>query len=166
LFARVDEADWPQLQAYTWHAIVTDKGTYAQTWVRATDVARKHTVRMHVLLMGVKGVDHRDGDGLNNTRANLRLATATENARNRRVNGKNNTTGYKGVIRRPDRPGKFRARIVIAGKAKGLGDFNDPVKAAKAYDAAARRYFGEFARVNFPTESGTDRNSAQPRRIV
>lgn len=155
LFARIDDIDWDLVKDRTWFAVVTSKGTYAETWLPATMTTPKRTVRMHTLIMGARGVDHRDGDGLNNTRANLRFATNQQNARNRRVDGKNNTTGYKGVIRRTDRPGKFRARIVINGRARYLGDFNDPVRAARANDDAARAHFGEFARLNFPDGSQT-----------
>lgn len=146
-FARVDDADYAMLQQHTWYAVVTPKGNYAQTRIDG------RAIRMHVLLMGTKGVDHRDGDGLNNVRANLRFATARQNAQNRRVDGKNNTTGFKGVIRRPDRPGKFRARIVVYGRTHYLGDYNTAEAAAHAYDAAAKEHFGEFARLNFPDGS-------------
>ena len=88
-------------------------------------------------------VDHRDGNGLNNTRANLRIATHTQNMQNRKRH-KNNKSGYKGVYRR--RSGKWRAAIRVNGKYISLGSFDTPEEAYAAYCKAAIQYHGEFAR--------------------
>lgn len=92
-------------------------------------------------------VDHINGNRLDCRRANLRLCTFQENTRNRRGN-----TGarslFKGVFWENDRA-KWSARITIDGRSKKLGRFCDEVEAAKAYDAAARLHYGEFARPNF-----------------
>ena len=93
-------------------------------------------------------IDHIDGDGINNTRDNLRLATGSQNLGNTRIS-KHNRSGYKGVswnIRRS----KWRAYILGDGKQRSLGYYTDRIEAAKAYDNAARELHGEFAAVNFP----------------
>jgi hypothetical protein len=99
------------------------------------------------LLLG-ECVDHIDGDRLNNRRQNLRLCSNAENQRNRGRNS-NNTTGYKGVYRNPGskrRP--WLAKIGVNGRLQYLGSFTTAGEAARAYDQAARRLHGEFARGN------------------
>ncbi len=95
-------------------------------------------------------VDHINGDTLDNRVSNLRICSNTENSRNQRLRP-SNTSGYKGVAWR-DGHKKFRARITVNYKDIFLGYFDDPKEAARAYDSAARKYFGEFAKVNFPDE--------------
>lgn len=92
-------------------------------------------------------VDHIDGNKLNNTRGNLRIASNAENKMNRDKQS-NNTSGYKGVSFHKKYK-KWRAIIGIQGKSIHLGYFSDAVEAAKAYDDSARKYHGEFARTNF-----------------
>lgn len=101
---------------------------------------------MHRLLTGNDITDHADGDKLNNKRSNLRSCTYSQNGMNR---GKsiNNTSGYKGVIYRKDR-GKWSAKIYVSGTAYYLGCYSDKEDAAKAYDVAATRMCGEFAKTN------------------
>jgi site-specific DNA-cytosine methylase len=93
-------------------------------------------------------VDHIDRNPLNNARANLRLATRQENSRNR-VMSKGNTTGFVGVR---FSKGKYEANIVVDGQAKHLGRYDDAKTAALVRDAAARRFFGEFAVLAFPDD--------------
>lgn len=88
--------------------------------------------------------DHINGDGADNRRSNLRLATHAENMKNRKVN-KNSRTGFKGV--RPHR-NKFRATIVVDGQRINLGIYDTPELAAKAYDEAAIFHHGRFAKTN------------------
>jgi hypothetical protein len=93
-------------------------------------------------------VDHINGDPADNRKDNLRLASEINNQRNMCL-PKHNTSGFKGVGFRKDR-GKFRAYISIHNKTKHLGYFDNAEDAARAYDKAARFYFGNFACVNFP----------------
>jgi hypothetical protein len=91
-------------------------------------------------------------DHINNTpwdcrRQNLREATQQQNTQNSRLN-KNSTTGYKGVCF-DKRKQKFLASIHPNRKTVFLGYYNNPIKAAQAYDCAALEYFGEFANLNF-----------------
>ncbi|OHB78622.1 MAG: hypothetical protein A2Z25_16745 [Planctomycetes bacterium RBG_16_55_9] len=95
-------------------------------------------------------IDHINGCGLDNRRANLRLATVAQNAWNARK--RNPRSGYKGVWLAKDK-GLWRAAIVHHGKREHLGYFNDKRDAARAYDQAAKKYHGRFAALNFPKGS-------------
>lgn len=103
---------------------------------------------LHTFLTGWPLVDHVNGNPLDNRRANLRPATSAQNAQNRRVR-RDSKAGLKGV--RQYRPGKWLARIQVHGERVHLGVYGSPAEAARAYDAAAREHFGEFARLNFPS---------------
>lgn len=94
--------------------------------------------------------DHIDGDSLNNRISNLRIATATENKRNRLKYG-GTSSRYKGVCIDNDR-GLWQVGISVNGKRKALGRFASEEDAARAYDAAAKLHYGKFARLNFPEE--------------
>jgi hypothetical protein len=90
------------------------------------------------------GIDHADGDRLNNAIANLRPATKSQNAINSRVRS-DNKAGVRGVSWRRNRA-KWRARIKVDGREIALGCFEKIADADAAYVAAARRYHGEFSR--------------------
>ena len=95
-------------------------------------------------------VDHKNGDRLDNREVNLRVCTHAENMRNKRLTVAN-TSGYKGVF--PEkRTGKWRACIRFDGRREYLGTHQTKEAAARAYDGAARYYFGEYAWLNFPDE--------------
>lgn len=87
-------------------------------------------------------VDHKDGNPLNNTRENVRLANSKQNAYNTR-RAKDNKSGYKGVH---FEKGKWSARIMVNKKFLRLGRYNTPEEAHEAYKKAAIEHFGEFAR--------------------
>jgi hypothetical protein len=93
-------------------------------------------------------VDHWNRDGLDNRRCNLRIANYSQNAANSGPSVRN-TSGYKGVTfsRRAD---KWQAGIQVNGKFQFLGHWATREDAARAYDAAATKFFGEFAHLNFP----------------
>ena len=157
--AMVDDADYELVMQYRWNVQERARpsggkvGPYAFTSVPRGD-GRNRIVWMHQLLMpGASNVDHEDCDGLNNQRSNLRPATGRQNQGNRRKasvhGGRAVSSRWKGVgLFKPT--GRWRAYIQLNGRQKHLGFFADEDDAARAYDAAARESFGEFARVNFP----------------
>lgn len=150
LFATIDVADIPLVQGWNWTAIIENGVTYA-TRGASIGNGRSRTIRMHQVILGAEDgflPDHRDGNGLNNRRSNLRSATAQQNTWNRRLSSAN-TSGFKGVSLRADR-GTWLAGIAINGKRRKLGTFHNKEAAARAYDVAAREFFGEFAVLNFP----------------
>ena len=93
-------------------------------------------------------VDHIDGNKLNNRRSNLRLVTRSQNQANRRHN-RTSRSRYKGVTWHKRRK-RWMARIQVRGRRITIGYYADALQAAYEYDAFARSYFGEYARVNFP----------------
>lgn len=145
-FAVIDAADAAEVGRFNWSAIEDNRTFYAKAYIDG------RSIPLHQFLMGLcegKNPDHRDNDGLNNRRSNLRFATLSQNQANKR-RSVNNRSGYKGVheanIRAPKR---WRASITKAGKFTSLGYFYSPEEAARAYDKAACALHGEFARLNF-----------------
>jgi hypothetical protein len=94
-------------------------------------------------------IDHINRNGLDNRRANLRLATVAQNAWNSKK--RNSHSGYKGVCYDKVKQ-RWRAAIVNHGRRIHLGYFEDKIAAAKAYDEVAKKYCGQFALLNFPDE--------------
>lgn len=139
--AFVDPDDYPLVSERAWHP-QRDKNTiYARC-----SIGNK-TVRMHRLIVGARAgetVDHRDGNGLNNRRGNLRYATSQQNNANK---SSRSASGFKGV-HKGDRGRRWKAIITINYERRHLGYFDTPEAAAQAYDAAAIAAFGEFALTN------------------
>jgi hypothetical protein len=106
-----------------------------------------------MLLPGAPQVDHINHDTLDNRRANLREATTSQNKMNERRR-KDNTSGFKGVAWHKGRR-KWCAHIGKDRVKYYLGYFLVVEDAARAYDAEARKRFGEFACVNFPIKQET-----------
>lgn len=150
-FAAVDDEDfewlsqwkWWYMQGYATRTTLSGSRKTKRTWDR---------VLMHRLIVDAPegvDVDHRDLDGLNNQRSNLRTASRTQNTQNRGKFAKRECTSrFKGVCRRPEN-GRWRAYIRVHGRMNHLGTYTSEEDAARAYDAAAKEYFGEFARTNF-----------------
>ena len=142
--AIVDDEDFDWLTQWSWHVARAPRGgLYA---------ARSRTIpgpkKMHQLLIEApKGCvpDHRNGNGLDNRRENLRVATRSQNAMNKRIRA--GVSGFRGVT-----PNKRRwmAKIRVSGRHHYLGNFATAAEAARAYDSAARALHGPFARLNFP----------------
>lgn len=144
----IDEEDLDIVRHISWCPKKDREGWYARGVIPET----KRRVYMHRLILGITDpnteVDHRDGNGLNNQRANLRQATRTQNARNK---GKHKVkqSRFKGCYQRNDRRNRlWRSTICVNGKSKQLGYFTTEEEAARAYNEAAKQYFGEFARLN------------------
>lgn len=143
-FATIDEKDLEIISRCSWHYIAKGGLEYAET------VIERRPVSMHRLIMNPeKGleIDHRDSNGLNNTRSNLRPCTRRQNMMNRRKL-KIGSSRFKGVSHSKNRS-KWKAFIRIHKRTIYLGTHETEIGAAQAYDAAARELFGEFARTNF-----------------
>ena len=148
--AQVDDEDYARVSAHKWSATVYRNENGSVERVYAFNAIKRNgkrtTQKLHQFIMGVKGVDHWDHNGLNNQRYNLRLATGSQNQYNQRLNI-NSTSGFKGVCWY-ERYQKWLAYITVSRKRIYLGYFHDILDAARAYDAAALKYHGEFAMTN------------------
>lgn len=143
--ALVDDADLERvIAAGSWQLSKCGGLLYAQHGGNRTGV------RLHTFLTGWTLVDHINGDGLDNRRANLRPATPGQNAANMR-RPRNNTSGFKGVTLYR-RTGRWRAHITVDQRQRHLGYFDTAEEAAHAYDTAATQTWGEYARLNYPKE--------------
>lgn len=147
----VDDRDYTFLISFgTWsfNPVKMKRDPKAGYAVTGKSAGGKRNIYMHKLLTGYEEVDHKDGNKLNNRRGNLRDCTHSQNQSNRPLPC-SNRSGFRGVswFRRDS---CWRAFIKVNGKQKHLGYFQDRVLAAKKYDQAARKLFGEFARLNFP----------------
>lgn len=148
--AIVDAADYDLVKGYTWH-LHKNRETYWRVVTTSKTPDGKRYTMMHRMIMNAQPgqkVDHKDRDTLNNTRANLRFATDSENQRNQ---GPRSNTGYKGVTKvKQHCRRKFQAVIAVDKKDHYLGCYYTAEDAALAYDIAAKLLHGEFAYLNFP----------------
>jgi hypothetical protein len=145
--AIVDAGDYEALSAVKWHAhwSKTAKTFYAVRMVRKAD-GKKARIYMHRHILGApRGVqvDHRNGNGLDNLRDNLRLATRSQNQFNRTASA-NSACGLKGVNFHKQKK-KWRAAIGVNNKTHWLGYFDTAEEAGSVYIEAAKRLHGEFA---------------------
>lgn len=148
LFAICDWSDWPTVRSHRWNLSTRTKSPfYAITNIR-TETHRTTTTMHQMILPCPAGSmpDHINGNGLDNRRQNLRVATKQQNAFNQRLNSRNNS-GFRGVCW--DRQhGAWRATIRIKQKRIHLGRFAEKIDAARAYNVAAKEMIGEFAKIN------------------
>lgn len=144
--ATIDAEDLHIVQGFHWSARVSRNTVYGQRACWQTGKGR--LIRLHREIMRAPAnmqVDHISGDGLDNRKANLRLATNAQNACNQGIRT-TNSSGLKGVGWRSD-IGKWRACIMVDGKQISLGCFDTPVQASLAYERASRQYHGDFGRI-------------------
>ena len=154
--ALVDDADFDWLNQWKWYAYDNSgRGWYAIGYFKIS----KHCyekARMHRLILGVTDdkslIDHIDGNGLNNQRINLRLCNSSENQGNR--NGKSNgSSKYKGVCRIEGKNGyvSWRSELYLNGIKVFQKNFSSEDAAAIAYNQAAIKHYGSFAKLNIIT---------------
>lgn len=147
MVALVDDDDYERVSQFKWYAHRGWNTYYAAR--RLSKEEGEKCVLLHRIIMNVdddRQVDHRDGNGLDCRRHNLRVCFRRQNARNRDKQY-NNTSGFKGVFRNHRR---WMAKIGHHGSQVYVGTFDTPEEAARAYDARARQLHGEFALLNFP----------------
>ena len=144
----IDDGDYSGLSKYKWYAVLSrNKNWYA---VRYFKIDNKYaSISMHRQILGLqKGdkreVDHKDHDGLNNQRYNLRVCTHQENDFNRKYQP--HSSKFKGVNLTK---GKYMARIKLNGKKLYIGLYENEIEAARAYDEKAKELHGEYAGLNF-----------------
>jgi hypothetical protein len=138
----VDDEDYEELSKHKWHINKRENIYYAHGY----DVNKKRETCIHNQILGIKGIDHINGDGLDNRRCNLRPATQSQNCMNRRKR-KNTTSQYKGVYWFK-RDKKWHSRIFFNCKRVHLGSFISETEAAKAYNKAAIEFFGDYSKLN------------------
>lgn len=147
--ALVDDADYNWLNNRGWCAN-PDRYTFYATRKIAVAKYKQRTERMHRLILGLlpsdgRQCDHRDGNGLNNQRSNLRVCSSQQNSQSQRKRA--GTSKYKGVSWNR-RARKWYSQIVVNRNLIHLGRFDSEADAAAAYDSAASKHFGQFALTN------------------
>lgn len=154
-FAAVDWSDLHIVASKKWH---TTADGYAATGTRK-QTGERSILRMHRLIMDAKAgqtVDHIDFDTINNRRTNLRFVSASQNMQHTRGWANRKYSKFKGVTRHVCskcngmHKKKWTAQITVNRKLYNLGAFEFEEDAAKAYDAAAKSNYGEYAYLNFP----------------
>jgi uncharacterized protein (DUF2249 family) len=148
--ALVDDEDYEYLLQWKWYAVERGCGI----WYAARHTSKggkSRIIFMHrVILQTSEGLDtdHRNGNGLDNRRENLRSCSHMNNIRHqsRRLSSTKSSL-FKGVYLHKD-DNLWRVKITVNKKVINIGEFKDETKAALAYNNAATRYFGEFAKLN------------------
>lgn len=148
-FAIVDDEDYERLNQYRWYAHKDGNTYYAICNIGKQSYPQK--IRMHRLILGLKQddkrqTDHRNHNGLDNRKCNIRICTSQQNNQNRKA--LSYTSKYKGVSWNK-RDCKWKAHICLNYKEIYLGYFDNEIKAAQAYDRKAKELFGEFVYTNF-----------------
>ena len=156
-FAIVDPDDYERISRHKWYACRRNRTYYAIRGQWSPALKKRLTISMHREIIDVPDdlfVDHINHNGWDNRKANLRPATAAENAQNARYPKINTTSKYRGVWYNKKKK-RWRAVIGINNTRKVIGSFRNEIDAAIAYDRAAKKYHKEFAVLNFQNENLT-----------
>lgn len=154
MIAKVDDEDYPLLSRHRWCAkpnSVQEDKFYAVTAFALPDGTQRLMYMQHLILGVWRQVDHINGDTMDYQKSNLRPCTQQQNnwnaCKRKSTLGKPTTSKYKGVMRNGK---KFLAMITKDRVRYRIGRFETEEEAARAYDAKAREFFGDFAWLNFP----------------
>lgn len=145
----IDDCDYERISRHQWHAQKDYNTWYAKTYIEGK------IVLLHRFILNPPDnveIDHRDGNALDNRRFNIRECSHSENMHNQRPQV-NKSSRYKGVSWDKSRS-KWYAQIRINSKQKSLGHFSDENEAAKVYNEAAKKLFGQFAYINIIVKAG------------
>lgn len=147
----VDEDDVPRLEGQRFYSLRTRRLTYAAFVLKVPGEKSKRMLLHRFLLDAPPGtiVDHKNRNGLDNRRENLRFADHKLNAAN--GSGWGGTSKYRGVFWNKQAR-RWTAQITLDQACERIGNFQSEEDAARAFDAAAVAAWGEFARINFPGE--------------
>jgi hypothetical protein len=143
----IDIEDYDLIKEYTWNISNDGWNNYVKTEIWK---GGRKKIYMHRLIMGITNpiviIDHKNGNGIDNRKCNLRICNCSNNSANKTMQ-KNNTSGFKGVSWKKDVK-KWRVKVIKDGVNYSAGYYDDIIEAAKAYDKKAVELFGEFARTN------------------
>jgi hypothetical protein len=147
--AIIDDEDFERVSQHKWHRTIGKSGI---VYARRQEISDNKVINisLHGFILSnttTLEIDHKNRNGLDNRKCNLRLATHQQNSWNRGVNGK---IQYKGVSAYKNRKSTYRAQIRMNDKITYLGCFKTPEAAALAYDKKAYEIQGEFAYLNVP----------------
>lgn len=146
--ALVSDEDYERVAEKKWTAARNKYTWYAMHYYRDHG-GKVRAIYMHRFILNAPPtirVDHRNRNGLDNRRCNIRLATAIQNGHNRRKDSSSKQQ-FKGVI---ERGGRHYVRLKVGERVQSFGGYPDAEAAARVYDAIATRLRGEFALTNFP----------------
>lgn len=144
----IDKEDLGMVLSFWWGIIKHHGVLYAQGWCRRHDDGRRRGGRLHQFILGFpnKIIDHKNHNGLDNRKTNLRLATPSQSTANRRIS-KNKAVPFNGVsyIKKKN---LYVVQLSKDNKIMNFGRFKNPLIAAAKYNEMALKYHGEFAVLN------------------
>ncbi len=152
----IDVEDWDRVKNYKWNIVRSEtKYNHVMFGVMAYSHVvgnKEKRIKLHRFILNITdskiSIDHISGDRFDNRKSNLRICSIAQNNQNRKIN-KKNKYGYKGIFFEDN---KYRVSIQVNYKRIYLGRFVTPEDAARAYNEAAKKYFGEFANLNIILE--------------
>lgn len=148
-FAKVDDEDYDFLMQWKWHVRKNKNVYYAARDSKRDECGNHPKIHLHRVIMNTPAnmmVDHKDFNGLNCQKNNMRNCTRSQNAMHSRYH-RSISSKYFGVCYDKDR-NKWMANLMFNKKAIHIGRFNTEIEAAKARDLMAIKYFGEYANLN------------------
>lgn len=144
LKASISDVDYARVSRYNWGWV--KGGPYGKGYAR-TKIGGRHRFLHRFIFEDDALRDHKNRNGLDCQRSNLRICDKSQNGANRRKQSGRTSSRFKGVYWRPSRR-RWVAMIQASYSRRHLGDFKSELEAARAYNRAAKRLFGRFARLN------------------